>query len=443
MQFCNRAMSVFCIKTCIYQKKVVTLRQIWRKQMNEELQHRFEAIFSQVINTEQGKVELVLKPLPIYVNMADGFRLEYAFHFAIKYKIEDEDHYLAFRYLQCDGLVPYQECRNWVYAVKRLAYNVRVCLVTDKGFEREALEYVRANGFDIDHRLILAKYSGEDTQSLVLNRLWTDYSDPRGRIGVLMSEKPCAGAVLSMRQESYNAIGSLSELGIPIKAEYEFKCPYAHDDYIEDRAMKILNAINLTEAEMFKEPDYLCRIAEKAKLKIAFMDMGADFFGEYSYAEKTIYLNIRERKYGPTVRERFTLAHELGHHFLHGNILRQFNYTAAEDQETINMVGSSNDQIRYFESQANKFASYLLMPGNVIDRYAKQVMLQMDIRKGYVYDDGQYSRTEGAFNHKTATQFIVNVANHFYVSQEAARYRLKELGLLHEENAIETPLFMT
>jgi len=410
--------------------------------MNEELQNRFKSIFAQVIQTEQGRVEMVSNPLPVYVKMADGFRLEYSFHFAIRYRIEEEDHYLAFRCLASEGLVSYQECRNWVYAVKRLGSNVRVCLVTDKGYEREALEYVRANGFDINYRLILSKYSGEDTQSLVLNRLWTDYSDPRGRIGVLMSDKPCAGAVF-MRQESYNAIGILSELGIPIKPSYEFKCPYAHDDYIEDRAMKILNAINLTESAMSKAPDYLWRIAERASLKITYIDMGAEYFGEYSLAERTIYLNIREHRNVPTGRERFTLAHELGHHFLHGDILRQYNYTVAEDQDTINMVGSSNVQIRYFESQANKFASYLLMPGNVTDRYARQVMQEMEIHKDYVYDDGQYSISEGAFNHRTAMQFVANVANHFNVSQDAARYRLKELGLLREETAIETRLFMT
>lgn len=411
--------------------------------MSDELQHRFEAIFAQVINMEQGKVELIYKPNHIYHSLADGFRLEYIFHFAIKYTIGGEEKYLTFRFIQSEDLVSLQTCRNWVFAVNHLPSTVKVCLVTDKGYETEALEYVRNNSFDIDGRLILAKYSGDEKQALVLNRLWTDYSDPRGRIGVLMSEKPCAGVILNMAFESYNTIGILSELGIPIKQEYQFKCPYLANEDIEDRAMNILNAIHLTESEMSKEPDYLWRIAEAAKIHIELIDMGEEFFGEYSYAEKKIYLNQRERFGGPTVRERFTLAHELGHHFLHGNILRQFNYTAAEDQETINMVGSSNDQIRYFESQANKFASYLLMPGNVIERYAKHVMQQMDIRKGYVYDDGQYSRSEGAFNHRTATQFVENVANHFYVSQEAARYRLKELGLLRVETAIETPLFMT
>ena len=166
--------------------------------------------------------------------------------------------------------------------------------------------------------------------------------------------------------------------------------------------------------------------------------MGDEFFGEYSYADKTIYLNYRHRLWGANVRERFTLAHELGHHFLHRRILEQYHYTAAEDQETINIAGASNTQIRYFESQANKFASFLLMPGNVFADYAQEVMLSMNIRKGFVYDDNQYSQSEGAFNHRTALDFISKVADHFYVSKDAARYRLKALGLLREQYDVDT-----
>ena len=46
MQFCNRAMTVFCIKTCIYQKKVVPLRQIWRRKeiiMNDKEVYEYRA----------------------------------------------------------------------------------------------------------------------------------------------------------------------------------------------------------------------------------------------------------------------------------------------------------------------------------------------------------------------------------------------------------------
>ncbi len=407
--------------------------------MKEEIIHKFESIFAKVIDTDQGNVELVPSPQVVQVPMAEGFGLHYAFHYAIRYKIDGNDHYLAFRYLQSDHLVSINDCRNWLWGVKRLGYNVRVCLVTDKGYEAEALEYVRNNSFDIDGRLILAKFCGDEEQTLVLNRLWTDYSDPRGRMGVLASANPCSGAVLCMNNESYNAIGILSELNIPIRQEYEFKCPYIEDEKIEEKALQILNAMQLTAEDLRKEPDYLWRIAERAKLKIEFMEMGDEFFGEYSYADKTIYLNYHHRLWGANVRERFTLAHELGHHFLHRRILEQYNYTTAEDQDTINVTGASNTQIRYFESQANKFASFLLMPGKVFADYAQEVMLSMNIRKGFVYDDNQYSQSEGAFNHRTALDFISKVADHFYVSKDAARYRLKNLGLLREQYNVDTP----
>ena len=205
-------------KFCICKKKAVPLRHIWRNTtMKEEIIHKFESIFAKVIDTDQGNVELVPSPQVLQVPMADGFGLHYAFHYAIRYKIDGEDHYLAFRDLQSDNLVSINDCRNWLWGVKRLGYNVRVCLVTDKGYETEALEYVRNNSFDIDGRLLLAKFCGDEEQTLVLNRLWTDYSDPRGRMGVLASANPCSGAVLCMNHESYNAIGILSALEIPIR----------------------------------------------------------------------------------------------------------------------------------------------------------------------------------------------------------------------------------
>jgi Zn-dependent peptidase ImmA (M78 family) len=411
--------------------------------MNEALQHKFEAIFAQVINTGQGRAALLTNPKPIYLYRVDGSRIELVFHFVIRYQSDDEELFLAFRYMDGNSLVTLQECKYWGDVTRYLNKNTRVCLVSDVGFEPNALKYVRENGFDIDHRLLLAKYSGDDAQSLVLNRLWTNYTDPRGRTGVLTSNQPCAGAVLSMRYDSYNAIGILSELDIPIKPEYEFKCPFIHNDYIEHRALKELQAINLTEEEIFKTPDFLWRIVEKTKLKVEYIDMGEDFFGEYSYADKTIYLNSREHNSGQIARERFTLAHELGHHFLHADILRRYNYTAADDQDTFNLAGASNQHIRYFESQANKFASSLLMPKDLVKRYANNVMLQqLNIRKGIVYDNGQYSPSQGLFNHRTAMQFVEAVADQFRVSKEAARFRLKELELLREEKSPEKPLFM-
>lgn len=405
--------------------------------MSEEFQQKFEEIFAEVIDTEQGKVELVHDPDVVQVPIADGVSMHYSFHFAILYYKSGQKQYLAFRFMPSEDLISLQECKSWVFGVKRLYQNVHVCLVTDKGFCYEALEYVKRNSFDLDKRLILAKFCGDDKHSLVLNRLWTDCADPRGRTGVLTSEKPCSGAVLYMSKESYNTIGILRELGIHIKPEFEFKCPYVGDLKIEEKTLEILNTIQLKEEDLRKEPDFLYRIARQAQIEVKLTEMGDEFFGEYSYADKTIYLNSRQRFYGANERERFTLAHELGHHFLHRRILEQYNFHAADDQDSIQLVGAANNHIRYFENQANKFASYLLMPQKMFTNYAKEVMTSLDIRRGFVHDDNQYSLSEGAFNHRTALTFVNRMAEHFYVSKEAARYRLKDLNLLREQSSIE------
>ncbi|WP_329888283.1 ImmA/IrrE family metallo-endopeptidase [Stenotrophomonas sepilia] len=111
-----------------------------------------------------------------------------------------------------------------------------------------------------------------------------------------------------------------------------------------------------------------------------------DASGWYKAQERTIYFNPTE----PLVRQRFTVAHELGHHFLnHGDRPRdsapQFSTTA--------------DPI---EAQANRFAAELLMPAGSVR------LLIVD--------------------HKVAD--ISTLAQYFNVSEIAMKYRLMNLGYL-------------
>lgn len=402
--------------------------------MTKELRQKFEAIFIKLIDTNRDDVEFMHNPeVDIQQPMVDELDLKHAFHFAFKFCNSKDDYYLAFHYIESDDLVSVSECKRWIEVItEHSGINISVCLVSKIGYTLEALKYVRYSYFD-KKRLILAKFCGDDEQSLVLNRLWTNYADKRGRTGVLTNSEPCSGAVLWMNNESYNAIGVLSQLGIPIHTEYEFKCPYIPDDKIEEIAMCISKNY-IDNNEFFREPDFLYRIAESENLEIKLIEMGEECLGEYSYAEKVVYLNNCYQLQTPSYRIRFTLAHELGHHFLHRFILEQFNLKAIDDKDTIHVVGTSNDHLRYFEYQANKFASRLLMPESLFINYALKVMRNMDIRKGQVYDDYQFSPSEGYFNHNTAVDFVNRVAKHFNVSKDAARYRLKGLDLLRENN---------
>ena len=106
-----------------------------------------------------------------------------------------------------------------------------------------------------------------------------------------------------------------------------------------------------------------------------------------------IYVN---RDHGST-RIRYTIAHELGHYFLHGEI-----FDAFVDKE-INLYRNKSDPQSKLhadmEIQANMFAAALLMPA-------------VSVRRWYQYD-----------------RHIANLAKKFGVSPAAMGYRIANLGL--------------
>lgn len=130
-------------------------------------------------------------------------------------------------------------------------------------------------------------------------------------------------------------------------------------------------------------------IAENLGMRVIANPELAPASGEYRLEDDvpTIYINPND----PLVRRRFTVAHEIGHHYLeHGDRFR----------DTSKHFSSTNyDPI---EVQANRFAANLLMPKPIVDHY---------IKKENIKDIGELS-------------------NKFHVSEVAMEYRLKNLGWL-------------
>jgi Zn-dependent peptidase ImmA (M78 family) len=88
-------------------------------------------------------------------------------------------------------------------------------------------------------------------------------------------------------------------------------------------------------------------------------------------------------------RQRFTIAHELGHRFLHGDNRSEF----------ADKIFFRSNQLDREESDANAFAAELLMP--------------VDSFRSFVSD---------------TSSKVENIANHFQVSSLAVRYRARALG---------------
>lgn len=128
-------------------------------------------------------------------------------------------------------------------------------------------------------------------------------------------------------------------------------------------------------------------------------------------------------------RDRFTLAHELGHHLLgHGNFMVR-EYCDENDFTLKRRRIDDGSDIARLEYQANYFAACLLMPRVSFAFDFRRALEQLAIRdKGFgpLYVDDQQC------NIQNFRAVLLVLAERFQVSQAAAAIRLESLGLLRD-----------
>jgi Zn-dependent peptidase ImmA (M78 family) len=149
----------------------------------------------------------------------------------------------------------------------------------------------------------------------------------------------------------------------------------------------------LKNYELSEPPIDVFKIAKKEGFKILRQKLPQDISGmlEKTKTEKNIYVNSTHA----INRQRFTVAHELGHHFLHR--------LDGEHKDTTTLFRKEDDSLE-IDKEANKFASELLMPEKVL-------------------------RTEIANEDANLTMDSVdNIASKFEVSVIALTYKLQNLG---------------
>ncbi|MDI9335141.1 MAG: ImmA/IrrE family metallo-endopeptidase [Cytophagales bacterium] len=136
-------------------------------------------------------------------------------------------------------------------------------------------------------------------------------------------------------------------------------------------------------------------IARRAGIRLECLpqDVPDSFSGDYTPSHQGAPALIRYNSTHSLVRQRFTLAHELGHHALgHGLSYRDDSRAAFSTQ--------NYDPA---EVGANRFAAELLMPHTAIE-YAMTKLLPLTIE---------------------------NLAQTFQVSEVAMRFRLEKLGVIN------------
>lgn len=72
-------------------------------------------------------------------------------------------------------------------------------------------------------------------------------------------------------------------------------------------------------------------------------------------------------------RIRFSLAHELGHRFLHKELFESLEIKSLEDYYRF-YDECPQEQYNFLEAQANKFAGYLLIPSEIMEKHKNKLL---------------------------------------------------------------------
>lgn len=161
-------------------------------------------------------------------------------------------------------------------------------------------------------------------------------------------------------------------------------------EIIEARAEEVLKKLNIRGLPVPVED-----IAGKFQIKIS-RAPNSDFSG--MLLRKNGYALIGVNSSEPPVRQRFTIAHELGHFFLH-----------PKKDAFVDYRDNAKGVMRTpREKQANMFAAALLMPRQILIKDSRAIAID-----GFSEDE------------------LSTLAKRYDVSEEAMRFRLINLNLSH------------
>ena len=158
------------------------------------------------------------------------------------------------------------------------------------------------------------------------------------------------------------------------------------------------------------------------------LDAGLDGYTTFTReGDAKMFINEDLNEKTMVRRQRFTIAHELGHVILHKSLFTAESKHARYSFESTTAVNCQRSRIDrpsvdWIEWQAYYFASCLLMP-------TRQVQSLVDRLKPTAYPAIRKNTNE-------ATVLISDMAAHFCVSTQAAEVRAKQLGAVSDADMI-------
>lgn len=166
---------------------------------------------------------------------------------------------------------------------------------------------------------------------------------------------------------------------------------------------KLLASISTKHPDLMSAPIDLEKICSLYQINVEEESSFDSTIGKILVENGNVKIIINSYENQSSQRKRFTIAHELGHFFLH---LNEEQTSFIDDVKTMSRTQSYWTPI---EAQANDFAARLLMPLELIIKEAEEL-----VKDGNIKED----------------IFIQKMANIFLVSKQSMTYRLKNIGII-------------
>lgn len=205
--------------------------------------------------------------------------------------------------------------------------------------------------------------------------------------------------------------------------------PYRDESEIEEKADAILRKVNYVDGEVSMDDVCAFQSAESG-LSVQYLDADSSnsaILGKIRF--RPLEITIFQSEDLTEERQRFTLAHELGHLLMGHSEHMAGEYCEATDFEFEDPIDLGVKEIMRMEWQANHFASCLLLPRDpfLTDFYrAVDTFAIKDRGFGVIYLDRQWININAFLR-------VTNVLTKKYkASRTVVKIRLKKLGLLNE-----------
>lgn len=217
-----------------------------------------------------------------------------------------------------------------------------------------------------------------------------------------------------------------------IRPNAPFRVPFVHEEELEEISHRVRSQIAYIDGAVSLEE--ICQLENiRSGLKVIYgatrtdSEIEKQVLGKISFTSSEI--TIFESGHSDPSRLKFTLAHELGHHFLEHSKYINAEYCQETDFLNEAVPAIANRGIRRLELQANVFASCLLLPRDPFLKDFHLLVKRLELgNKGFgvLFLDNQQCNLENFYRITNALK------DKYQVSRESIALRLVKLGVLRD-----------